>query len=263
MKNIIINFKINGLANYDFFTEKYDNRVFVLIGIMKENGFIFCVENNKLLDGDVNYLITDQASVTESYVKGVITMFSNNNLVFEKKQLDHTKMEKAEMIVGLLLQIWKKHLKNNQEIIEFGGAPILLNWSKVRYGNLTNIKQVSGYIYNNVGQILIVKNGKNWTIQGGKPENDETFMQTLNREVMEETCVTIKNLEYIGEVLVSDLTTGEKYIQKRFKALIKEIFPFVQDFEVERRLFVPPKDIGKYIKWSKGKVFQLELCVSM
>ena len=69
---------------------------------------------------------------------------------------------------------------------------------------LTNEKytQVSGYIFNDKNQLLIVKNGKTWTIPGGHPEEGESQLETLNRELMEEACVTLKDINYLGAVEV-------------------------------------------------------------
>ena len=64
--------------------------------------------------------------------------------------------------------------------------------------NLTTEKytQVSGYIFNDKNEMLIVKNGDTWTVPGGHPELYEYTIGTLVREVMEEACVSIKNIKY-------------------------------------------------------------------
>jgi 8-oxo-dGTP pyrophosphatase MutT (NUDIX family) len=62
--------------------------------------------------------------------------------------------------------------------------------------------QVSGYIFNDENELLIVKNGKTWTIPGGHPELGETTKGTLIREVMEEACVELKDIKYLGAVEV-------------------------------------------------------------
>lgn len=41
--------------------------------------------------------------------------------------------------------------------------------------------QVSGYIFNDKDQLLIVKNGDTWTIPGGHPELGETTIGSINR----------------------------------------------------------------------------------
>lgn len=124
---------------------------------------------------------------------------------------------------------------------------------------ITNQKhtQVSGYIFNNKNQLLIVRNENTWTIPGGHPEANETFLQTLKREVMEEACITIKNIKYLGAVEVVE--NGDTYYQLRYTARVKNELPFTQEWEISERLFVDIEDLPKYIKWSKGKVFSAQV----
>ena len=113
--------------------------------------------------------------------------------------------------------------------------------------------QVSGYVYNEENQLLIVKNGKNWTIPGGHPEQGETQMQTLKRELMEEACVTLKDVKYLGAVEV--IENGETYYQLRYAAKVLEVLPFDTEWETNAREFVNLEDLPNYIKWSKGITF--------
>lgn len=56
-------------------------------------------------------------------------------------------------------------------------------------------------IYNNRGEILLIKNPKfldYWTIPGGHIELDETAEEALKREIMEETNLKLKNIEFIS-----------------------------------------------------------------
>jgi len=117
--------------------------------------------------------------------------------------------------------------------------------------------QVSGYIFNSKRELLIVRNENTWTVPGGHPESGETSLETLNREVMEEACVTIKNIKYLGAVEVVE--KGETYYQLRYFALLDEELPFVSEWEISERLFVNLEDLPKYIKWSKGVTFSKQL----
>lgn len=120
---------------------------------------------------------------------------------------------------------------------------------------ITNEKytQVSGYIFNDNNQLLIVKNHKTWTIPGGHPEVAETKEETLKREIMEESCISLKNIKYLGAVEV--IEDGEVYYQLRFTAITKEILPFKEEWEINERKFVDLNELNKYITWSNGKTF--------
>lgn len=124
---------------------------------------------------------------------------------------------------------------------------------------LTNEKhtQVSGYIFNDKNQLLIVKNGKTWTIPGGHPEEGETPLETLKREVMEEGCVTLKDIKYLGGVEVVD--KDEVYYQLRYTAKAHEILPFRDEWETSERLFVDLQELHNYITWSKGITFSQQI----
>ena len=117
--------------------------------------------------------------------------------------------------------------------------------------------QVSGYIFNDKNQLLIVKSGKTWTVPGGHPEQGETQVETLTREIMEEVCVTIKDIKYLGAVEVVE--NSKTYYQLRYTAKVNEILPFKGEWETDERLFVDLKDLSKYIKWSNGIAFSQQI----
>lgn len=117
--------------------------------------------------------------------------------------------------------------------------------------------QVSGYIFNDNNQLLIVKNGKTWTIPGGHPEISETKEETLIREVMEESCISLKDIKYLGAVEVVE--DGNVYYQLRFTAKTKKILPFQEEWEISERKFVELKELNKYITWSNGATFSAQI----
>ena len=125
--------------------------------------------------------------------------------------------------------------------------------------NLTNEKytQVSAYVFNQQNQLLIVKNGKTWTVPGGHPEEGETQAQTLARELMEEACVTLKDEHYLGAVEVVE--NGETYYQLRYTARVNDLLDFKQEWEISERKFVDLNDLPNYIKWANGITFTAQI----
>lgn len=117
--------------------------------------------------------------------------------------------------------------------------------------------QVSGYVFNENNQLLIVKNGNTWTIPGGHPEANETYLQTLERELMEEACVTVDTPNYLGAVEVVE--NEDVYYQLRYTARVKEVLPFIQEWEICERKFVDLEDLPQYIKWAKGITFSAQI----
>lgn len=125
--------------------------------------------------------------------------------------------------------------------------------------NLTTEKytQVSGYIFNEKNQLLIVKNGKTWTIPGGHPEAGEVPTETLKREIMEESCITINDINYLGAVEVVE--NNQIYYQLRYTAKAYDILPFKSKRETNERKFVDLTDLHKYITWSNGITFSKQI----
>lgn len=124
---------------------------------------------------------------------------------------------------------------------------------------LTNERhtQVSGYVFNEKDELLIVRNQKTWTVPGGHPENVEIPLETLTRELMEEACVTLKDMRYLGAV---EVVEGEEvYYQLRYFARVKEILPFKEEREISERKFVDLKDLKQYIKWADGVTFSKQI----
>ena len=117
--------------------------------------------------------------------------------------------------------------------------------------------QVSGYIFNEQNELLIVKNNDVWNIPGGHPELYEYTLGTLIREVMEEACVSIKDIKYLGAVEV--IENNDKYYQLRYIAKLDTMYEFKNEYETSERKFVKLEELSKYIKWSNGLTFKKQL----
>jgi len=114
--------------------------------------------------------------------------------------------------------------------------------------------QVYGICFDRYDKILICKKPMEaWSLPGGKPEANETLVETLQRELLEEVDTTISSARLLGVQEVD----GTIY-QARFIATIKDMYPQTLDpdtgLQFERKL-VRPQEIGKYINWGElGKI---------
>lgn len=46
--------------------------------------------------------------------------------------------------------------------------------------------------------MLVTQDGSNWGLPGGRPDGEETWRETLEREVREEACAAIDEAELLG-----------------------------------------------------------------
>ena len=84
------------------------------------------------------------------------------------------------------------------------------------------VKQVYGIAFSADNRVVLrIEDGK-YKLTGGKPENAETFEETLRREYIEELNIELEDIYYLGYLLVED--NSDKYAQVRMIAKIKEIY---------------------------------------
>jgi len=162
-----------------------------------------------------------------------------------------------EDIMNILKPI---HERNVREEIDYYGEKFNAEWRPHDDPIIENapVKQSVGFIFNEAGQILIVKkdNGK-WTIPGGTTEPNEVPIETCRREIFEEAYVTIKDLEELGTIVVVDKDLNT-HLQKRFAGRLDQTvdFPEKNTFETVERKFVAPDELIEFIPYADGKIFQ-------
>lgn len=111
------------------------------------------------------------------------------------------------------------------------------------------VRQVYGFVFSPDGRILLFEDEGQFNLPGGKPDNGESFSETLIREAEEEVQVTIASIEYLGYQLIA---ADEDFAQVRMVALIDQIRHSVADPSTGRhyaRLWVPPTQSNGLLKW--------------
>ena len=81
------------------------------------------------------------------------------------------------------------------------------------------VKQVYGIAFTDDAQIVLRIEDGLYKLTGGKPENSETFEETLKREYIEELNIEVEDIHYLGYLLVED--SSDRYAQVRMIAKIK------------------------------------------
>jgi len=84
------------------------------------------------------------------------------------------------------------------------------------------VRQVYGIAFTEDGRIILRIENNKYKLTGGKPEENESYEETLKREYIEELNVELDACHYLGYLLVED--NNEKYAQVRMIARIKSIY---------------------------------------
>src|SRR5690348_5661330 len=104
------------------------------------------------------------------------------------------------------------------------------------------------------GVVLISNDGKRWGWPGGRPEGDESWEQTLRREVLEETCATVGAARLLGFCRALCLTGPERgfvLLRSIWRADV-ELLPWAPRFEIAHRRIVPINEVVSHLWMEEG-----------
>ena len=124
-------------------------------------------------------------------------------------------------------------------------------WINNNVPNNLTVKQVYGIVFSDDGRILLRIEDNKYKLTGGKPENNETFEETLIREYIEELNVELEQCYYLGYLLVEE--NDEKYAQVRMIAKIKKINEKRLDLDTGKiydRKLVNVSNVKNYLKYN-------------
>jgi ADP-ribose pyrophosphatase YjhB (NUDIX family) len=102
--------------------------------------------------------------------------------------------------------------------------------------------------------VLISNDGERWGWPGGRPERDESWEQTLRREVLEETCATVVGARLLGFCRVVCLTGPEQglvLVRSVWLAEV-ELMPWEPRFEIAYRSVVPTAELLAHLWMEEG-----------
>lgn len=137
------------------------------------------------------------------------------------------------------------------------GKKYKLEWiNNIDFSNLQNVVQSYGYIFDEMGKLLIVNPGTTWRLPGGGPEKeDKDYEETLIREAIEEADAIIDNIKPIGYIKVTPLDPAEKvhyvlrYVAK-LRQLDKQTIDIAEGVINERKL-IKPEEFSNYCDWGE------------
>ncbi len=125
-------------------------------------------------------------------------------------------------------------------------------WLKKELPTNIDIRQVYGIVFSDTGNIILRIDDNKYKLTGGKPESfDSNLKDTLKREYLEELNIEIKDIYYLGYLLVEE-DSKEKYAQVRMIAKIKnigEIRPDKDNGKTYKRFMSNVKNVKRYLNY--------------
>jgi ADP-ribose pyrophosphatase YjhB (NUDIX family) len=99
------------------------------------------------------------------------------------------------------------------------------------------------------GVVLISSDGERWGWPGGRPEGNESWEETLRREVMEETSSIVRSARLLGfcrRACLSGAENGRVLVRSIWRAEV-EVMPWKPRFEISHRRVVPAAELMSHL----------------
>jgi 8-oxo-dGTP pyrophosphatase MutT (NUDIX family) len=150
---------------------------------------------------------------------------------------------------------------NTKTILRTGGGQVELTW--MRTEDPEQFKpyfQVYGIVFNDAGEILLIQEAGKWKIPGGTPEGEETAIDTLKRELVEEADVEVLQVLPLGAQRVEypnnpSKKEGDLFYQYRYVCLADKLLERTPDPDngiIHPRMFVPAEKVTEYVQWGNS-----------
>jgi 8-oxo-dGTP pyrophosphatase MutT (NUDIX family) len=141
--------------------------------------------------------------------------------------------------------------RDGEEIlIRIDGQDWLSSWHPAEPAPLGQSHGAAGICVTEDGEIVLVSHdGSRWDIPAGRPEGDETWEQTLRREVLEEACATVREARLLGfyrSACVAGRQAGLVLVRSFWRAEVL-VEPWVPRFEIAARRLVSAAELLSHL----------------
>lgn len=132
---------------------------------------------------------------------------------------------------------------NGQDIVSTWHPPELPAPSGKRHG-------AAGICFTPDGKVVLVEDGGSWVFPGGRPEGDEDWRETLDREVLEEACASVEEATLLGFArgkCIRGEEEGLVLVRSLWRAEVT-LLPWEPQHETTDRMVVPLDEALAHLK---------------
>ena len=118
----------------------------------------------------------------------------------------------------------------------------------------------AGICFTSEGNVVLVEESGSWVFPGGRPEEDEDWRATLDREVLEEACASVEEATLLGFAR-GECIRGEEeglvLVRSLWRAEVS-LHPWEPQHETTDRIVVPPDEALEKVEFGRGmrRIFQ-------
>jgi ADP-ribose pyrophosphatase YjhB (NUDIX family) len=142
-------------------------------------------------------------------------------------------------------------IRDGQELlIRAGGQDWLTSWHSPPHAPSGTPHGAAGICITASGGIVMISpDGIQWDLPAGRPEGDETWEQTLRREMREEACATLLEARLLGfsrGACIAGPQAGLVLVRSFWRAQVT-LDAWNPQFEIPHRCIVPPAQILSHL----------------
>ncbi len=142
-------------------------------------------------------------------------------------------------------------IRDGEEIeIEAGGQRWIQSWHSSAAAPAGKPHGSAGICVTGTGEVVLISaDGQTWDFPAGRPEGNETWEQTLRREMMEEACAVITEARLLGFArgrCIRGHEAGLVLVRSFWHAKV-ELLEWNPQFEIRHRRLAIPQDATPHL----------------